>query len=103
MKSYSCGGCIIAFNTTIGYNNIRIRPSALLKRFVRPVVAKRSSSGMSTQEIKAKIQAAAPHGRIPCAAAFKLAEELGLTRSRLGELCNELNIKIIQCQLGCFP
>ena len=57
---------------------------------------------MSIKEVKAKIQAAAPNGRIPCAAAFRLAEELGITRSRLGEFLNELNIKIIQCQLGCF-
>jgi hypothetical protein len=57
---------------------------------------------MAMKEAKAQIQAAAPNGRIPCAAAFKLAEELGITRSRLGELLNELNIKIIQCQLGCF-
>jgi hypothetical protein len=58
---------------------------------------------MTMKEIKDSIQAAAPNGRIPCAAAFKLAEDLGITRSRLGELFNELNIKIIQCQLGCFP
>jgi hypothetical protein len=58
---------------------------------------------MTVKEVKARIQAAAPNGRIPCAAAFQLAEELGLTRSRLGELLNELNIKINQCQLGCFP
>jgi hypothetical protein len=58
---------------------------------------------MTSNEVKARIQAAAPNGRIPCAAAFKLAEELGITRSRLGELLNELNIKISQCQLGCFP
>jgi hypothetical protein len=57
---------------------------------------------MTVHEMKARIQAAAPNGRIPCAAAFKLSEDLGLTRSRLGELLNELNIKIIQCQLGCF-
>jgi hypothetical protein len=57
---------------------------------------------MTIKEVKAKIQAAAPNGRIPCAAAFRLAEELGITRSRLGEFLNELNIKIIQCQLGCF-
>ena len=57
---------------------------------------------MTIKEVKAQIQAAAPNGRIPCAAAFKLAEELGITRSRLGDLLNELNIKIIQCQLGCF-
>jgi hypothetical protein len=58
---------------------------------------------MTTKEIQARIQAAAPNGRIPCAAAFQLAQELGLTRSRFGELLNELNIKIVQCQLGCFP
>lgn len=53
-------------------------------------------------ELKAKIKAAAPQGKIPCAAAFKLAEELGLTRDRMGQLLNELKIKITQCQLGCF-
>jgi hypothetical protein len=53
-------------------------------------------------DLKAKIQVAAPAGRIPCAAALKLAEELGLSRAEMGELLNELRIKITQCQLGCF-
>jgi hypothetical protein len=57
---------------------------------------------MSQEDVKAKIKAAAPEGKIPCAAAFRLAEELGLSRKDLGELLNELKIKIIQCQLGCF-
>jgi hypothetical protein len=57
---------------------------------------------MSQEDIKARIKAAAPNGKIPCAAGFRLAEELGLSRKDLGELCNELKIKIIQCQLGCF-
>jgi hypothetical protein len=57
---------------------------------------------MSQEEMKAKIRAAAPEGRIACPAAFRLAEELGLSRRDLGELLNELKIKIIQCQLGCF-
>ncbi len=57
---------------------------------------------MALQERNAKIQAAAPDGKIPCAAAFKLAEELGLTRKELGEIFNELHIKITRCQLGCF-
>jgi len=57
---------------------------------------------MSQADIKARIQAAAPEGKIACAAAFRLAEELGLSRKDLGELLNELKIKIIQCQLGCF-
>jgi hypothetical protein len=57
---------------------------------------------MITEEIKAKINAAAPDGKIPCAAAFRLAEELGISRKDLGEMLNELRIKITHCQLGCF-
>lgn len=57
---------------------------------------------MSQEELRSKIRAAAPEGKIPCAAAFKLAEDLGISRQELGNLLNELRIKIIQCQLGCF-
>jgi hypothetical protein len=57
---------------------------------------------MSREELKAKIQAAAPEGNISCAAAMRLAEELVISRQQLGKLLNELRIKIKQCQLGCF-
>ena len=57
---------------------------------------------MVQEDLKAKIKAAAPEGKIPCPAAFKLAQELGLSRKELGELLNELKIKITHCQLGCF-
>jgi hypothetical protein len=57
---------------------------------------------MKQDEIKAKIQAAAPEGRIPCATAMSLAKELGISRKEMGEMLNELRIKITQCQLGCF-
>jgi hypothetical protein len=57
---------------------------------------------MSPEEVRAKIKTAAPDGRIACAAAFRLAEELGLSRKDLGALLDELKIKITQCQLGCF-
>ncbi len=57
---------------------------------------------MQNEEVRTKIQEAAPEGKIPCASAFRVAEELGLSRKELGELLNDLRIKIIQCQLGCF-
>jgi hypothetical protein len=57
---------------------------------------------MSPEDVKAKIQAAAPEGKIACAEAFRLAEALGLSRQDLGELLDDLKIKITQCQLGCF-
>jgi len=57
---------------------------------------------MTQEELKTRIKAAAPEGKIPCGAAFNLAEELHLSRKEMGEWLNELRIKIIQCQLGCF-
>jgi len=57
---------------------------------------------MINEDKKTRIKAAAPEGKIACGAAFRLAEELGISRKELGDLLNELRIKIIQCQLGCF-
>lgn len=57
---------------------------------------------MDQEELKSRIRAAAPEGRIPCATAMHLAKELGLSRKEMGEHLNELRIKITQCQLGCF-
>ena len=57
---------------------------------------------MTSDELKNKIRAAAVEGKIACAAAFKLAEDLKISRQEMGDLLNELRIKIIQCQLGCF-
>jgi hypothetical protein len=57
---------------------------------------------MAENDVRTRIRAAAPEGKITCAAAFRLAEELKISRKELGSLLNELRIKIIQCQLGCF-
>ena len=57
---------------------------------------------MTSEEIKSKIKAAAPEGKMACAVAFKLADELNISRPEMGNLLNELRIKITQCQLGCF-
>lgn len=40
--------------------------------------------------------------RIACADAWAFAEAKGLGKEEVGELCNELGIKIYACQLGCF-
>ncbi len=57
---------------------------------------------MTEEDVKTRIRTAVPEGKIPCAAAFRLAEELGISRKEMGSLLNDLKIKIIQCQLGCF-
>jgi len=39
---------------------------------------------------------------LKCKVAQELAEELGVSTRRIGEIANEVNIKIKNCQLGCF-
>ncbi len=43
-----------------------------------------------------------PDGFLPCAVAFAIAERLGVTRRQVGDAANEIGIKIVDCQLGCF-
>ncbi len=39
---------------------------------------------------------------LPCAQAFKIAEQLGETLSAVGQACNDEKVRIASCQLGCF-
>jgi hypothetical protein len=39
---------------------------------------------------------------IACAAARRLAEELGVSPAEVGRACDLLKIKIKSCALGCF-
>ena len=42
-------------------------------------------------------------GKLSCAEIFRIAEETGISRSRAGTIMNELKVKVVKCQLGCFP
>lgn len=57
---------------------------------------------MKREELKEKIRAAAVNSRIACAVACKLAEETNVSPREVGQLIDELEIKIVQCQVGCF-
>lgn len=39
---------------------------------------------------------------ISCKDAIKISEDLGIAPIETGKLCNEMDIKIENCQLGCF-
>ncbi len=54
------------------------------------------------EELKEELQNKAADGRLPCAVARKLAEDLGLTYKEVGAAADELGIRIKDCQLGCF-
>lgn len=48
------------------------------------------------------IKKKASEGRLPCAVAFKIAEETGIKPSEIGVTLDLLEIKISKCQLGIF-
>ncbi len=58
------------------------------ERLVEAVVA-------AAQEVDGKM-------RLACADAFRVAAELEVSIGAIGQVCNQRDIKIARCQLGCF-
>lgn len=58
---------------------------------------------MTREELVERIRAASKDGKISCRQALRLAEETGTSSRELGDVLNEMKIKIAGCQLGCFP
>ncbi|TYO94757.1 hypothetical protein [Desulfallas thermosapovorans] len=54
------------------------------------------------EKIKTALLNAAKDGKLSCTAARKLAEELGVAPREIGQMADELKIKIYGCELGCF-
>jgi hypothetical protein len=63
---------------------------------------KKEDRVLKEDEIVAKLREAAKEGKITCAIAQKMAIENKVPMKRVGELLNQMKIKIAQCQLGCF-
>lgn len=58
---------------------------------------------MTDKEIIAeKLKEQAPKGKISCHQARLLADEFKVEPRIIGELCDELKIKVCACELGCF-
>ncbi|MBS3907773.1 MAG: hypothetical protein KGZ49_12135 [Syntrophaceae bacterium] len=57
---------------------------------------------MDREKIEKTILEKSKDGKIPCAMCFKIAEDFGISKREMGQILNEINIRISQCQLGCF-
>jgi hypothetical protein len=53
--------------------------------------------------IEDEIKASLVDGKLPCAVAFGIAKKLKISPRQVGDAANDLQIKIVTCQLGCFP
>jgi len=54
------------------------------------------------KKLEETIKEKAKGGKIPCAVCFKIAEDFKISKKEMGEILNEINVRISQCQLGCF-
>jgi hypothetical protein len=52
--------------------------------------------------IKEKIQEKAKGGELPCAVAFKIADEIKKPPAEIGKTADLMDFRIVKCQLGLF-
>ena len=60
------------------------------------------SSKVSEERVEAAVREKVTEGTLRCAAAFRIAEELGVSPMVVGKMANELNVHLSRCQLGLF-
>jgi len=63
------------------------------------------SSDSELREAILEAAAAREDGRLclPCGRAFEIAARAGVEVPEVGRVCDGEKVKIVQCQLGCFP
>jgi hypothetical protein len=65
------------------------------KRIVKPAES-------VTEALQASIRARLVYDRLPCLAAWEIAQTFGLRKMEVSSACEFLKIKISKCQLGAF-
>jgi hypothetical protein len=54
------------------------------------------------EALAAEVRAALVNGRLPCRAAWEIAQRHGLNYRQMGDAVEALGIRVKPCQLGCF-
>lgn len=55
-----------------------------------------------SNELRERILFEADGLKLNCKKAFILASEVGCSVADVGKTCNEIGVKVVNCQLGCF-
>ncbi len=55
-----------------------------------------------TKALLKRVQEVDGRKKLACAEAFELAQEYEVRVIMIGRICNQNDIKICKCQLGCF-
>jgi len=54
------------------------------------------------EQLLAEIRKLSQNGKIACRQCFDLARNADVSLKIIGDICNENDIRICACQLGCF-
>ena len=57
---------------------------------------------MDSETVKDNLRRASHDGKITCAQCFAVADELGISVEGFAKILDDLEIRIINCQMGCF-
>jgi hypothetical protein len=63
---------------------------------------KHGSDTQLSERIKDQIDRRAKNNALPCALAFKIADELNVSAAEVGKTADLLEIMLVKCQLGLF-
>jgi hypothetical protein len=83
-------------------NEIRLTECQLGLFGYRPQKKKIKPAEKVPSEMREAILQSAADSRLPCKAAWQIADRLGLTKLKISSACEKLKIKISACQLGAF-
>jgi len=56
----------------------------------------------ASEIVKEKVKEKAKDGKISCPLARKIAQELNVPIKEVGHACDDLDIRLYGCELGCF-
>ena len=54
-------------------------------------------------KLEEKVVSSLVDDQLPCGVALKIANELKVSIREVGDTADKLGIRIVKCQLGCFP
>lgn len=81
---------------------IKIRGNGIIHGEIEKVVSIVFDMIDQMKRVEKLLVEKALNGRIPCSVARRIAEDVDVSYKKIGEIADEIGIKITNCELGCF-
>ncbi len=88
--------------TAIDLLNVRIK-KCQLGLFGNGMLKAGASNGNDIDtDLRQAVEASLINNRLPCLSAWEISDRLNIAKTKIGALCQLINVKISTCQLGAF-